>query len=96
MARKDKATLDKIAHNKYMLDRLLGEDAPWDDWKASFIILPKQCDLTGEWIIGRVCKRTRVKYIPWSDPKGKVRENEYASMKEVFKRMLDGTLQDNG
>ena len=86
-------TLAKIEHNRYMLDTLLDKKPKWNDWKEHFTLIPKRCKFTGEIIVGRICRRTRVKYHPWADENGRYVEAQYASMKEVFRRYLDGTLQ---
>jgi hypothetical protein len=78
----------KIEHNKYMLDMLQDKKPKFDDWHKGFTILPRRCKLTGKWVIGNVCVRERINYVPWTDPNGKVIEREYASAKEVFIRKL--------
>jgi hypothetical protein len=87
-----KSMAQKIAYNQWKLKKLQGEKDQWSDWKKGFALFPKRCEMTDKWIIGRICIKTRTRYVPWTDPNGKVKEKRYASMKEVFKRSLNGTL----
>ena len=95
--RKIKEVQAQIEHNRYMLDTMLDRKAEWGDWKEYFTILPRRCELTKEWIIGYVCRRTRVEFHIWADPKTRYEEHQYASMKEVFIRKLKNgnTERDN-
>lgn len=86
-----KSKYAKIAHNKYMLDILtdrLKARQLWGDWEVFFTLMPKRCELTGKWLVGRVCRRTRIRYVPWNDINGKKVERQYASAKEIFIRKL--------
>ena len=92
-----KSVAAKIAYNKWAFEQLQGKKATWSEWNKHFTLLPKRCRLTGKWIIGNVCIRTKIMYVPWTDPNGKVIMKQYASAKEVFIRKLkDGnTKRDN-
>ena len=83
-----KSVAAKIAFNKWKFDELTGNKQKWGEWRKSFIILPRKCILTGKWVIGKACIRTKTCYVPWNDPKGKVVLKQYASAKEVFIRKL--------